>query len=186
MRIHLKIMADNVIIPYNHQPMLTGVIHKWLGWNKEHGDVSLYSFSRLENAKAIKNGLKIEKGTYFFFSSCDNNLIKSMITGIQKDPSIFHGLKVCEIIIQEEPDLSNRELFFCSSPIFIKRKNNDKIEHILYMDSRAKDCLRETLLTRMKKAGITDNEFEVYFDSSYLKASTKLIDYNGIKNTYSK
>jgi hypothetical protein len=57
MRIHLKIKTPNKIIPFDHQPLLTGTIHRWLGWNDEHGNVSLYSFSQLEGGKATANGL---------------------------------------------------------------------------------------------------------------------------------
>jgi len=41
MRIHLKTQPTRETIPFDHQPQLTGVIHKWLGWNEEHGKMSL-------------------------------------------------------------------------------------------------------------------------------------------------
>jgi len=66
MRIHLKIKANNITIPFDHQPLLVGTIHKWLGWNEEHGKVSLYSFSRLEGGKATKEGLKFNQECTFF------------------------------------------------------------------------------------------------------------------------
>ncbi len=61
MRLHIKIKTGNQIVPFNHQHLLTGVVHKWLGWNQEHGDLSLYSFSRLEGARTAKDGLLFEK-----------------------------------------------------------------------------------------------------------------------------
>ena len=64
MRIHLKIDSTNHTIPFDHQPLLVGTIHKWLGLNNEHGEVSLYSFSRIEGGRAMKAGLKFEP--YFF------------------------------------------------------------------------------------------------------------------------
>ena len=182
MRIHLKIKTTNKIVPFDHQPLLTGTIHKWLGWNNEHGNVSLYSFSWLEGGKRAESGLRFEKETSFFFSSYKSDLIKRMITGIQNDPSLFNGFIVSEIIIQEEPDLSDRELFFTASPIFIKRRVGDKIDHIRYDDPRANACLKETLQTRMKEIGINNDMFNIRFDLEAPHAETKKITYNGVQN----
>ena len=181
MRIHLKILSANKIIPFDHQPQLTGTIHKWLGWNEEHGKVSLYSFSQLEGGKATASGLRFEKEISFFFSSHNDDLIRKMVAGIQTDPSMFHGLTVSEIIIQEDPDFSERELFFSASPIFIKRKVGERIDHIKFDDPRANACLKETLQTKMIEAGIED-EFAIRFDTTYPKAGTKKITYNGVQN----
>lgn len=182
MRIHIKIKSKNVAIPYDHQNLLTGTIHKWLGSNIEHGAVSLYSFSQLAGAKSSEDGLKLEKESSFFFSAYDSNLIKLLIYGIQKDPSMFNKMEVDEIIIQEDPDFSNRELFFPASPIFIKRRLDNRIEHILYNDHRANDFLKETLTTKMRKAGINDDELKVSFDVNWTMAKTKLIRYKEVNN----
>jgi CRISPR-associated endoribonuclease Cas6 len=182
MRIHLKIQTTSKVVPFDHQPLLTGAIHKWLGWNDEHGKVSLYSFSQLEGGKASSSGLRFERGTTFFFSSYNPELIKRMVAGIQADPTLFEGMTVTEIIIQEEPDLSHRELFFIASPIFIKRKVGEKIEHILFNDQRANSCLIETLQTKMNEAGIVDDSMDISFNTTAQNAGTKMITYNGIQN----
>jgi len=182
MRIHLKIQTENRIIPFDHQSLLTGTIHKWLDWNDEHGKVSLYSFSRLEGGKAAKTGLRFEKQTSFFFSAHNPDLIKKLVAGIQTDNTMFNGLSVSEIILQEDPDLTQRELFFVASPVLIKRKVDDRIDHIIYNDPRSNSCLKETLETKMNEAGINDNTFDVQFEKSYPKAGTKKITYNGIEN----
>ena len=182
MRIYLKIQTQNTIIPFDHQPLLTGTIHKWLGWNEEHGKVSLYSFSQLEGGKATPNGLRFEKGTSFFFNSHHPDLIKKMVAGIQSDPSLFYGLTVMEIIIQEDPDFTDRNLFFTASPVFIKRRVEDQIKHIRFDDPLAGTYLKETLQTKMEEAGIADESFEIRFETTYPKAGTKMITYNGIRN----
>lgn len=182
MRIHLKIRTTNEIIPFDHQPLLTGTIHKWLGQNNEHGELSLYSFSQLEGGKATPQGLRFERGTSFFISCHNSDLIKKLIGGIQIDPNLFYGLTVLEIIIQEDPDLSDRELFFVASPIFIKRRNGEKVDHIIYNDQRANDCLMETLLSKMEKAGISDETLRIRLKKDYPKAGTKKITYNGVQN----
>ena len=182
MRIHLKIETSGVTIPFDHQPLLVGTIHKWLDRNDKHGNIAFYSFSQLEGGKAVPKGLKFERGASFFFSSYDTDLIKQMIAGIQTDQSMFYGLKVTEIVLQEDPDFSERELFFTASPVFIKRRVGDKIDHIEYNDSRADECLKETLLTKMKKVGINDDSLNIRFDKNYPKAGTKKITYRGVQN----
>ena len=182
MRIHLKIKTSNQIVPFNHQHLLTGVVHKWLCWNQEHGALSLYSFSRLEAGRKAKDGLLFESGSSFFFSTWDENQAKQMIEGIQKDPEMFNGMQVTEVIMQPTPDLSEKELFYPASPVFIKRHDENRTEHIIYDDPRANQFLKETLENKMKKAGLTDETLDIRFDLSYHRAGTKLVTYKNIKN----
>ena len=182
MRIHLKIKSNNQIVPFNHQHLLTGVIHKWLGRNKEHGQVSLYSFSRLAGGRKAREGLIFEQGCSFVFSSANRDIIQTIIAGIQQDPELFNGLKVEEIIIQEDPDFTNKDTFYNAGPIFIKRREGERIEHIIYTDYRANECLKQTLLTKMKQAGLSDDSLAIEFKTDYSKAGTKLITYRDIKN----
>ncbi len=182
MRIYLKTNLKKVLIPYDHQHYLVGTIHKWLGKNNEHDNISLYSFSRLNGCKSTENGLLFEQGTSFFFSSINAEMIKRLITGIQRDPTMFYDLNVEELVVQEDPDLSDRTLFFLGSPIFIKRNIEDDSKHILFDESNANTCLIETLTSKLKFAGITPEKFSIEFDKLYPKAGTKKITYNGIEN----
>ncbi|MBN1116872.1 MAG: CRISPR-associated endoribonuclease Cas6 [Bacteroidales bacterium] len=182
MRIHLSICVPKNSLAFDHQHLLVGTIHKWLGWNEEHGKLSLYSFSRFEGGKVTKTGLLFENGISFFFSSHYPELIQKLISGIQTDKTMFNGLEVEEIIMQEDPDLSRRELFMPGSPIFIKRKYGEKVDHVLYDDPRAGFFLKETLLNKMAQAGMIDDTLEIRFDSDFRKAGSKMVNYNGIKN----
>ncbi len=182
MRLHFKTTPSAKPIPFNYQELLTGTIHKWIGQNQEHGLVSLYSFSWLYNGKKVDNGLNFEKGTAFFFSCHDRELIKRLVNGIFESPQMFCGLSVTELCIQEDPDFSRRELFFAASPIFIKRRDGEKVNFLTYRDPQANHCLEETMLTKLKNAGINENEFHISFDTTYKKAKTKLVNYNGINN----
>ena len=182
MRLHFKIQTTKKVIPFDHQHLLTGTIHKWLGYNNEHGEISLYSFSQLEGGKVTTTGFLFERGASFFFSSHNPDLIKKIIKGMQADPTMFNGLVVSEVIIQEDPDFSNRELFFVASPILIKRRNGEKIDHIIYKDKRANECLKETLLSKMEKAGLSDETLQIRFEVDYPKAGTKKITYNSVQN----
>lgn len=182
MRIHLKIKSTKGIIPFDHQPLLVGCLHKWLGWNDLHGNVALFSFSRLEGGKATPEGLSFHNESSFFISSYDTEIIKQLVKGIQQDSQMFCGFSVSEIIIEEDPDLSDRELFFTASPILITRRADDRIEQIFYDDPRAAQFMKETIITKMNKAGIPIEEFDIRFDTSYPNAGTKMVTYKGIKN----
>lgn len=186
MRIHLKINANGVTIPFNHQHMLTGTIHKWIGINDEHGKTSLYSFSRLEGAIKYYDELKFKDQAYLFFSSIDEDLIKKLISGIRTDNKLFNGLEVKEIIIQEDPDLSDRSLFLAASPILIKRLENNSVRHILYNDPNAGTYLKETIDKKMGIAGLDfDDSLEITFDCKNTSSKTMMISYKGIMNRVS-
>lgn len=182
MRLHLKIQTNNEIIPFDHQHYLTGAVHKWLGKNNEHGDVSLFSFSWLQGGKKTTTGLHFGKQTALFFSSYDIVLIKKLIRGIQSDNRIYNGFTVEEMVIQEDPDFSNQTYFQLASPILIKRKIEQNIQHITYKNASANLYLKETLATRMEKAGIAGEDFEISFNPSNGNASTKLVKYKSIEN----
>lgn len=182
MRLNLNIKMGSYVIPFDHQHLLVGCIHKWLGWNEQHGELSLFSFSRLFGGKAKNNGLSFERNATFFVSAFDENVIKQLLKGIREDPTMFFGLVVSDVFIEDDPDLSNKERFFPGSPVLIKRRAEETIEHILYTDSRASQLLKETLLTKMEKVGLSDDAFEIYFDETFYQAKTMLINYRGVQN----
>ncbi len=186
MRIHLKISSDGSVVPFEHQHKLTGTIHKWLGKeNVEHGSLSLYSFSMLTNGQksVLEKGLVFKKDTSFFISAHNSDIIKCMVGAIQKDPTMFDGLSVQEIIIQENPDLTDKEYFLVASPIFIKRKvENDRVKHFTYSEKETSSFMGETLQSKMKMVGLVDDTLEIEFDINYTKAKSKVLNYNGVKN----
>ncbi len=182
MRVYLRIKADKVPIPFQHQHKLVGTIHKWLGWNDIHGKVSLFSFSWLTAGKKERDALHFENGSSMFFSSFDEKTIKTLILGIQKDATMFDGLSVVELVIQEDPDLTMINKFEVASPILIKRKIDDRIEHILYDDLKAGQYLTETLQTRMKEAGLVDESLVIQFDTNSPFAKRKNLVYNNVNN----
>lgn len=183
MRIRIIFNANNVTIPFNHQHLLAGLIHKWLGENnKLHGKISLFSFSRLEGAKNTKTGLEFKQHGYFFFSANDPEVINLLMKGVFKDKTMFHGLEVEEIAVTKDPEFNSTVIFNIGSPILIKRFSENKVKHFIYNDLQTDELLKETLLSKMKLIGLEDETLDIHFDRNYSKASTKLVDYNGIKN----
>jgi CRISPR-associated endoribonuclease Cas6 len=179
MRIYIKTTASKQSIPFVHQHMLTGALHKWIGRNKVHDDVSLYSFSRLQGAKNVNGGLDFPDGSTFFISCWENQLTKLLVAGIQESPELFFGMKATEIVLQENPDLTEKTHFQIGSPVFIQRNlNRDKKKFYFYNDKESPNLLKETLETKMKAAGlVADETLEIRFDQNYHRKGTKKIDY---------
>ena len=183
MRLYLKLSKADKIVDFNYQPLLTGCIHKWLGKdNLQHGKVSLYSFSWLQNVDVVKTGIKTKNGSYFMLSLYDVSLIKTIISNILDDPDMFFGIKVTDIKIQNTPIFSEKERFLLASPVLIKRYVENRDVHYTFLDEKSGEYMRETLRTKAKIAGLNSDTLKVYFDKSYHSPKTKVISYKGIQN----
>ncbi len=175
-----------MLVPFDYQQKLTGILHAWLGkCNDLHGDLSLYSFSWLSDGNASAEGLNFPKGAKWFISFADEKRIKTIIKTILSHNEMFCGMSVSDITIEETPDLSERELFYLGSPVFIKRADNESngYNQYTYNDECANDFMKETLLHKMKQAGMAeDDTLDVSFDLSYKNKKTKLMRYKNINN----
>lgn len=181
MRIYLRTTPNTELVPFNYQSSLVGAMHKWIGKNTIHDQLSLYSLSWLFGGESNRKGLMFPKGANFFISSPDTAMLKSIIRGIQNDPEIRWGMNVKEVILSEPPKFSKSQKFFLQSPVLIKRSFNGRIKFFFPEDTESGTYLTETLKNKLRKAGLGDLNVAVRFDRTY-QASTKLIDYNGIKN----
>lgn len=183
MRIHLKTTPNKKTVPFEYQQKLVGTIHKWIGDNSIHDNISLYSFSWLSGGRMIDNALQFRNGATMFISFYDERIAKQIIRTILEKPEMFCGLKVSDITIDNNPQLGDRELFYCASPIFIKRKLADgSIRQFNYDDAEASQYLKETLLSKMREAGLEDDSLDIQFDTSFSKKKLKLVSYHGIGN----
>lgn len=183
MRIHLRTTPNARPVPFDYQQKQVGTIHKWIGNNSIHDKISLYSFSWLNGGRMIDNALQFRNGATMFISFYDERIVKQVIKAILDDPEMFCGLTVSDITIDNDPLLSNRELFYCASPIFIKRKLADgNIKQFNYDDAEANQYLKETLLSKMAEAGLEDDSLNIQFDTSFSKKKLKLVRYHGIGN----
>lgn len=184
MRINLKTSPNETIIPFSYQKNLVGILHKWIGENKYHDLISLYSFSWLLNAVSKCNGFDFPEGSKWFISFYDDSILKRIISSILKDPMMFCGMRVEDVSIENTPDLSSRDLFYLASPIFIKHYRDDgKIKHYTYDDLISGELMKATLLHKMKAAGLPiDESLKIYFDQNYVNKKIKYIDYRGVRN----
>jgi CRISPR-associated endoribonuclease Cas6 len=183
MRLYLQVTRNSKPISFNYQSYLTGAIHKWLGNNEHHGTLSLYSFSWFENVTVRKNnGIMLNDNSYFFISAYKEELIKQIIDGIMKDPSVCFGSRVAEIQIKDTPLFSSTEMFLTGSPVFIKRRFDKSEKHITFDHPQCNDYLTETLQKKLKAANLPFENIKVRFDTSYSSPKTKVVKYKEISN----
>lgn len=145
MRIYLKLTKNKKLIPFNYQSYLTGALHKWIGCENElHEGMSLYSFSWLQNVKTNNSGIGTTHDSYFFISGYEDRLVKRIIKSIIDDPSVCFGMEVTDVEIAEVPNFTNKHSFVAASPVFIKRRLDNQIKHIIYSNPQSKNYLTET------------------------------------------
>lgn len=187
MRLYLKLTQTKQLIPFNYQPYLTGAIHKWIGEHNEvHDATSLYSFSWLQNVTVrADKGVNLTSDSYFFISAYDERFIKRILKGVGEDPSVCYGSSISDVQMVKEPSFLNRQTFFTSSPVFIKRRIEENEKHITYEHPQSGDYLTETLTKKLKVAGLDALGVQVRFDDSYNNPRTKIIRYNQIGNRVS-
>ena len=183
MRIYLRLSKNSALIPFNYQAFLTGAFHKWMGMeNVEHGRVSFYSFSWLQNVEITKAGINLKRDSYFFISAYDEVLIKMIMKGIMTDPSVCFGSFVSAVDIEETPNFSAVQRFSIASPVLVRRFEGEKDNHIVYHDERASDYLTETMQRKLSLARLPADNMKVSFDLTYQHPRTKVITYKGIGN----
>jgi CRISPR-associated endoribonuclease Cas6 len=184
MRLKINLSKNNAVVPFNYNRKLTGVVHRWLGEeNNLHGNVSLYSFSGILNAKLVRNGLNYPFGAEFFISFHEENYLKKIIESISNDNHVLFGMNVTSIDIQDNPDLSQKNIFKPGSPIFVSRVIDNNKFHYTYEDENTNLFLVETLKKKMKIAGLPDdNTLKIEFYTSYPKKRIKINTYGNTKN----
>jgi CRISPR-associated endoribonuclease Cas6 len=156
----LKITIDNFNFTPCYFTKLLGCIHKWLGENNVHNNISLYSFSHIQK-------------DCFYFNAYDNNLIEKLNQGISKDKTMFNETKV--INIETIGENINKDIFYCASPFFIKDKNVFKNFNDIDVNSIAKRIIQ----TKANFANIKLTDFNLEFINFY---KTKLVKIHDINN----
>lgn len=182
MRLHFLLTPNTQPVPFDYQHYLIGVFHKWMGWNELHDEISLYSLSWLQNGKMNKHGFNFPNGANWFISFWDEEIGKELIINAMKDTEVCCGMHVSEIQIQETPLFGNKERFFASSPVLIRKYDEQrKSIHLTYNNDEADFYLTETLKRKMKLANI-NKEVKISFDKTFHGSKTKLVKINGVSS----
>lgn len=182
MRIYLQTSPNTELIPFNYQPALVGAFHKWLGPNRVHDKLSLYSLSGLPKKRGARGGLDYPTGARLFIGAADKELIKQLVNGIQQDPRIAYGMEVQEVTLREAPPFGSYAKFYAETPVFIQRNVEDRKQFYYYYELQADRLMTETMNNKLKKAGLGHLEVVLRFDRSCRSAKKEGFTYNGIHN----
>jgi CRISPR-associated endoribonuclease Cas6 len=166
MRINLKLTPNTEPVPFSYQGHLVERFHSWLGENKVHDDLSLYSLSWLWGSRPTKKGFNFRYGSDWFISAYDDDLIKKLIDSIMKNPMFAFGMSVQELSMQMTPNFEEKAYFKVASPVFIKRNIDDEQKFYYHSDKEANQLLTETLQNKLKKAKL-NTDVQVRFDENY-------------------
>ncbi len=186
MRIKLSLSPNTTTVGFDYQQKLIGVVHKWLGTNSIHDNISLYCFSSLFNGKIGKNGYEFHNGAIWILSFYDCQYINQIIKNIFKDATVLNGMSVTDIDILEDIkfDYGDYHRFSLLSPIFIKRRLQDgNVKFYLFDNEESNKLMVETLKHKMQIAGLEEDEsLDIKFDLDYQAKKTKLVTIHNIKN----
>lgn len=181
MRIYLHLSPNTEIVPFNYQAALVGAFHRWLGENDLHDEISLYSLSWLSNSHPRRGGLDFPGGSTFYVSAPSQQMLAALLEGVQNGWQVRWGMEVKEVTIQRTPEFGEQQRFLVQSPVLIKRREEtgSGYRYYYYSDEEADGFLTETLLHKLRRAGLTE-EASVAFDKSYPAPKTKMVNYRGI------
>lgn len=185
MRLNLRLTGNTDPVPFDHLHQLTGALHKWLGWNELHDEVSLYSFGWLQGAQRNNGRLTFPRGATWRVSFHDPASVKRLIEGLMRDPEVACGMRVFEVQEQAVPAFSGCYRFFVDGPVVARRKRADgSREYLLWNDEAADAVLTRVLRRKLKAAGLGAEHVDAVaqFDRTYRGARTKLATIKGIRH----
>lgn len=178
MRLNMKLTPNTEPMPFDHLHQLTGALHRWLGLNDVHDELSLYSFGWLHGGAARDGHLHFPNGATWRVSFFDVELGRRLIRGIVAEPEAFYGMRVYEVQEQAAPDFGPAYRFKTDGGhIVLRSKRPDGSRaYLLWTDEAADAALTRLLQRKLEVAGYrgADLDVRVRFDRAYPKPRTKL------------
>jgi CRISPR-associated endoribonuclease Cas6 len=184
MRLHLRLTPNTQLVPYNHLHQLTGVVHKWLGDNTIHDEISLYSLGWLEGAVPVGGALSFPQGAAWSLSFHHPNLIQQLQNGIKNDATVAYGMRVYREELQPTPRFGSIYRFEVGSPVLVRKSLDEtRQQHLSFDDPEADVYLTRTLRRKLKMAGFEGGHLDTImgFDRNYARPRSKLVEIKGIR-----
>jgi CRISPR-associated endoribonuclease Cas6 len=192
MKLKIDFSPNTKVVPFDYISKLNGYLHNVLGEkNKYHDDISLYSTSFLHNGKISKDkkSLYFKNGAVWYVSSPDNKFIADFISNIYNHLDFAFGMKLLSVnkIDDVSYDLSNKYIFYTKSPILLKGKDTSGILKNIYYtydDEISSDIMKDIVINKSSKMGYNfkREDFNLYFNTSYINKKIKFINVKGIIN----
>jgi CRISPR-associated endoribonuclease Cas6 len=89
---------------------------------------------------------------------------------------------ITSLTLEKEPIFETENRFQVASPVFIKRLVEGKTKFYYPTDDEANTLLTETLINKLKKAGLNHEGVKARFDENYQNFAIKGAIYKGIQN----
>jgi len=182
MRLYFDLSPNTEPVPWDYQHFLIGAFHKWLGRNRLHDRVSLYSLSWLTGGQRKGGSLTFPKGAMWFVSCYEIDIAKRLLGSVLSDPEVCCGMRITGARLVEPPEFDGQQRFFVATPVLVRRFDGQSVKHLTFAENGADAVLTQTLQRKMKFAGLDEPKVAVEFDRTYPKARTKLVSIKGIHN----
>lgn len=198
MRLRLRLTGTSQVVPYDYHHTLTGSLHKWLGPNSVHDNLSLYGHSFLSDAYAKPDGLRFPHGASWTVGFHDDGLAQHMLAGIMLDPRVSFGMRVYDVQEEAIPSLGIVQRFFVNGLVIVRQQrsaddalswsdkeslrrgrkiNANQASHLIWSDPKADEALTRVLQWKLRQAGFEGEHLNarMAFDRSYERARTRLV-----------
>jgi len=185
MKIRIHLSSNKEAVPYNYAHRLSSVFHHWLGPNKIHDVMSLYSIGWLQGGQSAAGSLHFPRGARWEIGIWQDEVAEKLIQGLLLKPMVLFGMRVRRVDRVEEPDFSKGQFrFWAGSPIILRKVEDDYSRTFVCYDkpNESSSIMTRILHKKMKEAGIKEQTAKMKFDERFDKPKTKLIDIKGIKN----
>lgn len=185
MRAYFRLTANTEPVPFDYQHSIIGAVHRLLGNNDIHDNISLYSFSWLDGGMREGDALNFPRGASWFISAHDTAFVNEFINMTLKHPEFICGMEIANVRTVSAPQFHMRQRFMVASPVLVRCEiENNRVKHYTYNDEQSSIILTQTLKHKMDAAGLGDfsGSVKVEFDRSYEKAKTKLANIKGVSS----
>lgn len=178
MRIQLVLSSNTQPVPFSYLHDLRDTLHKWLGPNDIHDDLSLYSLGWLKGGEKIGKNLYFPHGATCNLGFFDSDLGWELAKGIIADKHLAYGMMVEKALEVPVPRFESPAHFAVDGFVLVRdRRADDSRECVLWNDIRSDVLLTQKLVKKMQKAGLAEKhqQVKVRFDRTYTKAREKVM-----------
>lgn len=186
MRIQIVLSPNIQPVPFSYLHDLRHALHKWLGPNDIHDDLSLYSLGWLKGGKRISSKyLHFEYGATWNLGFYDSDLGWELAKGIIADKHLAYGMMVEKALEIPMPRFESPARLVIDGAVLVRdRRPDGSRECILWNDIRSEVLLTQILIQKMQKVGLAEKHqaVRVQFDRSYPKAEHKVMTVKRMSN----
>ncbi|MFN8415263.1 MAG: CRISPR-associated endoribonuclease Cas6 [Cytophagaceae bacterium] len=174
-RLIFGLVNKGAYVPFHHQYLihefLSTYIEQYFSSSPGKSSTSYYNFSALKGQTRVgKDGLHFYSSKItLILSSNDVKLLEFAVKKIFDEPQVMVGKLILNPLHadkEELPDFTNEMKYICLSPLSIISAADNNVDAKRFINPSLdvfSDALYETTMSRMEKAGFTQEELAQYF-----------------------